>query len=74
MVTVLSTELHMGRHTGRGNAPGITHYFESESFSKYVVWCPLFLVYFWRPACFTFCSKSTSMQVARNSCCEALVG
>ena len=29
---------------------------------------PLFLVHRWRPACVTFWSKSTSMQVARNSC------
>ena len=33
MVTVLSTELNKRRHTGRGTAPGITHYSESESLS-----------------------------------------
>ena len=32
-VTVLSTELNKRQHTGRGTAPGITHYSESESLS-----------------------------------------
>ena len=36
--------------------------------------CYSFLVYLWRPAYFTFCSRSTSIHVAINSCCEAFVG
>ena len=57
---------------GTGNALRITHYSESDSLSSLRLFTRAGT--FWRPACFTFCSKSTSMQVARNSCCEALVG
>ena len=37
-------------------------------------WYPLFLVYLCHCACLTFFSKLTSMQVAKNSCCDAFVG
>ena len=57
---------------GTGNALRITHYSESDSLSSLRLSTRAGT--FWRPACFTFCSKSTSMQVARNSCREALVG
>ena len=47
-----------------------------QSTVRYKVRCPMpvFLVYPWQPAYVTFCSKSTSMQVTRNSCCKVLVG
>ena len=41
--------------------------------TKYFVRWPLLMVYFCRCLYFTFLSTSTSMHVAKNSCCEALV-
>ena len=72
-VTALRTELYKGGHTG--------HRQWSRDHSLFRIRFVVIVAPFCKgrdsigaPACFTSCSKSTLMQVARNSCCEALVG